>query len=129
MQIIVSYRGVTHVHGFETGACLSRALRRLGHSVYEYGKFYDYKLENPLELSLCKTMKWPIIIWSIVYISLNNGLCICLEYATYGPLKGKEEHNSYEIIIIFEQFVIVESGNYFARIFLQISSHLAPWLR
>jgi spore maturation protein CgeB len=40
LDIVVSYRGTTQAPGFETGASLAAALRRLGHSVYEYGNYY-----------------------------------------------------------------------------------------
>ncbi len=40
MKIVVSYRGTLHAPGRETGACLARALRRLGHSVFVYGNYY-----------------------------------------------------------------------------------------
>lgn len=41
MNIVVAYRGMPHAPGRETGACLARAFRRLGHSVYEYGNYYQ----------------------------------------------------------------------------------------
>jgi hypothetical protein len=40
MKILISYRGVLHAKGRETGACLARAFRRLGHEVHEYGNYY-----------------------------------------------------------------------------------------
>jgi spore maturation protein CgeB len=41
LHIVVSYRGVPQAHGYETGASLATAFRRLGHSVYEYGNYYQ----------------------------------------------------------------------------------------
>jgi hypothetical protein len=43
MRILVSYRGVLHAKGWEAGACMARAFRRLGHEVYEYGNYYQSK--------------------------------------------------------------------------------------
>lgn len=40
MNILVSYRGIPHARGRETGASVARAFRQLGHSVYEYGNYY-----------------------------------------------------------------------------------------
>jgi len=40
MHILISYRGVPHARGRETGACLARAFRQLGYSIYEYGNYY-----------------------------------------------------------------------------------------
>lgn len=41
MRILVSYRGAPRIRGWETGAMLARAFRRLGHSTIEYGKIYE----------------------------------------------------------------------------------------
>lgn len=40
MKIVVSYRGVPRAPGWEAGACLARALRSLGHEVYEFGHYH-----------------------------------------------------------------------------------------
>jgi hypothetical protein len=41
MHILVSYRGAPNIRGWETGAMLARAFRRLGHDVDEYAKIYQ----------------------------------------------------------------------------------------
>lgn len=48
MKIVVSYRGAPRIRGWETGACLARGFRKLGHEVFEYGNIYESKqrLEN-----------------------------------------------------------------------------------
>lgn len=40
MDILVSYRGTPQAVGYEIGAAVARAFRRLGHTVYEYGNYY-----------------------------------------------------------------------------------------
>ncbi len=41
MRILVSYRGAPRIRGWETGAMVARAFRRLGHDVSEYAKVYE----------------------------------------------------------------------------------------
>lgn len=41
MEIIVAYRGIPEARGWALGACLSRAFRRMGHQVTEYGAYYQ----------------------------------------------------------------------------------------
>jgi hypothetical protein len=66
VNIVVSYRGIPHSRGRETGACIARAFRRLGHSVYEYGNYYktSQRIRDeavPLETDL------------LVYCECNDG--------------------------------------------------------
>jgi hypothetical protein len=41
MKILVSYRAAPRIRGWETGAMVSRAFRKLGHEVHEYAKEYQ----------------------------------------------------------------------------------------
>ncbi len=41
LSIVVSYRGIPHARGWETGAALAKAFRRLGHHVFDYGNYYQ----------------------------------------------------------------------------------------
>lgn len=41
MRILVSYRGAPRIRGWETGAMVAEAFRRLGHEVHEYARIYE----------------------------------------------------------------------------------------
>lgn len=41
VRILVSYRGAPRIRGWETGAMVARAFRRLGHEVDEYARTYE----------------------------------------------------------------------------------------
>lgn len=43
MKILASYRGAPRIRGYETGAMVSAAFRRLGHDVDEYAKIYEQR--------------------------------------------------------------------------------------
>jgi hypothetical protein len=49
MRILVSYRGAPRIRGWETGAMVARAFRRLGHTVLEYGNIYESNEKIPGE--------------------------------------------------------------------------------
>jgi len=44
MNILVSYRGAPRIRGWETGALVAKAFRKLGHEVDEYAKIYEHDL-------------------------------------------------------------------------------------
>jgi hypothetical protein len=41
LSIVVAYRGIPQARNWALGACLARAFKRLGHTVYEYGNYYQ----------------------------------------------------------------------------------------
>jgi len=80
LKIVVAYRGSLKAPGRETGACLARSLKKLGHEVFEYGIIY----ENEKQINNLPLPESDLLI----YCECNDGKVQYTELRNY-PSKRK----------------------------------------